>query len=141
MKLSRLAPILKALLITAAVCTGLLFLGSFLAYRTEDPDRLTAPVAYLVLFLGTAICGFLAARFRGERGLLSGASAGALYALIVITTGLIIGGIKNMLTALLLCIGMVLLAAVSGLLGLPREPSPEKLRRQARKKYLSAPPR
>ena len=130
--------ILKSFLITAAVCTALLFLGAFFAYRTVDPERLIGPVAYAVLFFGAALCGFLAARFHGEKGLLTGASAGALYALSVVVTGLILGGIRNMLLALLMCLGMVLLAAASGLLGLPRELSPDKIRRQTRKKYLSA---
>lgn len=130
--------ILKSFLITVSVCAALLLLGAFFAYRTVDPERLIAPVAYAVLFFGAALCGFLAARFRGEKGLFSGAAAGALYACSVIVTGLILGGIRNMLLALLMCFGMVALAAVSGLLGLPRELSPEKIRRQTRKKYLSA---
>jgi len=119
---------LAAAFLSAAV---LLLLFSFALARSSDPMKLLTLFAYAAMLVSAFIGGYTAVRFNGSDGLLCGALTGGLYAVLLVLVSIFIpseGG-----CGALCVLGMMLLviafSAVGGILGLPKQASPEKRRK------------
>ncbi len=122
--------ILRSIAITVPSCLLLLVLSSAALTAAPDPAAILPILAYAILVLGAAICGFLTVRFHRARGLLCGALSGAIYSSLLLIVGLALG-MENCLPAILLCIACIAVSAVFGYLALPKTPSAASVRRSA----------
>ena len=111
----RLTFILKCLLLSYLLTTGLLLLLALLLYRFELTEKVVSVCIIGIYILVTFLAGFLAEKREGSRKFLWGLLLGGLYFLILIVISLTVnqgmgevGG--NFFTVLILCCG-------SGMLG------------------------
>ncbi len=111
----RLTFILKCLLLSYLLTTGLLLLLALLLYRFELTEKVVSVWIIGIYILVTFLAGFLAGKREGSRKFLWGLLLGGLYFLILIVISLTVnqgmgevGG--NFFTVLILCCG-------SGMLG------------------------
>ena len=111
----RLTFILKCLLLSYLLTTGLLLLLALLLYRFELTEKVVSVCVIGIYILVTFLAGFLAGKREGSRKFLWGLLLGGLYFLILIVISLTVnqgmgevGG--NFFTVLILCCG-------SGMLG------------------------
>lgn len=82
----------KGLAAGVIAAAALLFIFTAVAYGTEDPDSLTAPLGYAALYLSALIAGGAASRISRETGAgaaLAGGSAGVMLLFLVIVMTLI----------------------------------------------------
>ncbi len=112
---SRITFILKCLLISYLLTTGLLLLLSLMLYRFGLSEKIVSICIIGIYIIVTFLAGFLAGKREGNRKFLWGLLMGGLYFTILIVVSLIINhGIKdisvNFFTVLMLCCG-------SGMLG------------------------
>ena len=111
----RLTFILKCLLLSYLLTTGLLLLLALLLYRFELTEKVVSVCIIGIYILVTYLAGYLAGKREGSRKFLWGLLLGGLYFLILIVISLTVnqgmgevGG--NFFTVLILCCG-------SGMLG------------------------
>ena len=111
----RLTFILKCLLLSYLLTTGLLLLLALLLYRFELTEKVVSVCIIGIYILVPFLAGFLAGKREGSRKFLWGLLLGGLYFLILIVISLTVnqgmsevGG--NFFTVLILCCG-------SGMLG------------------------
>ena len=111
----RLTFILKCLLLSYLLTTGLLLLLALLLYRFELTEKVVSVCIIGIYILVTFLAGFLAGKREGSRKCLWGLLLGGLYFLLLIVFSLTVnlgmgevGG--NFFTVLILCCG-------SGMLG------------------------
>lgn len=112
---SRFTFILKCLLISYLITTGLLLLLALMLYRFGLSEKVVSICIIAIYIIVTFLAGFLAGKREGNRKFLWGLLMGALYFIILILVSLIVNhGINavsgNFFTVLLLCCG-------SGMLG------------------------
>lgn len=112
---SRLTFILKCLLISYLLTTGLLLLLALMLYRFGLSEKIVSICIIAIYIIVTFLAGFLAGKREGSRKFLWGLMMGGLYFLILIVVSLIVnhgmGGVSGkLLTVLMLCCG-------SGMLG------------------------
>ena len=112
---SRITFILKCLLISYLITTGLLLLLSLMLYRFGLSEKIVSICIIAIYIIVTFLAGFLAGKREGSRKFLWGLLMGGLYFIILIIVSLIVNhGMKdisgNFFTVLLLCCG-------SGMLG------------------------
>ncbi|MCM1135250.1 MAG: TIGR04086 family membrane protein [Clostridium sp.] len=112
---SRLTFILKALLISYLLTTGLLLLLALMLYRFDLSEKTVSVCIIGIYIVVTFLSGFLAGKREGSRKFLWGLLMGALYFLILIVISLVVNqGMSemsgNFFTVLILCCG-------SGMLG------------------------
>lgn len=55
------------------------FIGTFVAYRSEDPTSLLTPLAYASGCAAALLCGYAGGRLYGRSGLLCGLLSGAAF--------------------------------------------------------------
>lgn len=111
----RLTFILKCLLLSYLLTTGLLLLLALLLYRFNLMEKVVSACIVGIYILVTFLAGFLAGKREGNRKFLWGLLLGGLYFLILIVISLIVnqgmGEVAgNFFTVLILCCG-------SGMLG------------------------
>ena len=111
----RLTFILKCLLLSYLLTTGLLLLLALLLYRFDLTEKVVSVCIIGIYILVTFLAGFLAGKREGSRKFLWGLLLGGLYFLILIVISLIVnqgmGEVAgNFFTVLILCCG-------SGMLG------------------------
>ena len=111
----RLTFILKCLLLSYLLTTGLLLLLALLLYRFDLTEKVVSACIVGIYILVTFLAGFLAGKREGNRKFLWGLLLGGLYFLILIVISLIVnqgmGEVAgNFFTVLILCCG-------SGMLG------------------------
>ncbi|MDE6962007.1 MAG: TIGR04086 family membrane protein [Lachnospiraceae bacterium] len=112
---SRLTFILKCLLISYLLTTGLLLLLALMLYRFDLSEKTVSICIIGIYIIITFLAGFLAGKREGSRKFLWGLLMGGLYFTILIVISLIINhGMNevsgNFFTVLTLCCG-------SGMLG------------------------
>lgn len=112
---ARITFILKCLLISYLLTTGLLLLLALMLYKFELSEKIVSICIIGIYILVTFLAGFLAGKREGSRKFLWGLLMGALYfailAVVSIVTNQGIGEIsRNFVTVLILCCG-------SGMLG------------------------
>lgn len=112
---SRLTFILKCLLISYLLTTGLLLLLALMLYRFGLSEKIVSICIIAIYIIVTFLAGFLAGKREGSRKFLWGLMMGGLYFVILIVLSLIVnhglsGVSGNLLTVLMLCGG-------SGMLG------------------------
>ncbi|MDY2699099.1 MAG: TIGR04086 family membrane protein [Lachnospiraceae bacterium] len=112
---SRLTFILKCLLISYLLTTGLLLLLALMLYRFGLSEKIVSICIIAIYIIITFLAGFLAGKREGNRKFLWGLMMGSLYFVILIVLSLIVnhglsGVSGNLLTVLMLCGG-------SGMLG------------------------
>ncbi|NBJ93781.1 TIGR04086 family membrane protein [Parablautia muri] len=112
---ARITFILKCLLISYLLTTGLLLLLALMLYKFELSEKIVSICIIGIYILVTFLAGFLAGKREGSRKFLWGLLMGALYfailAVVSIVTNQGIGEIsRNFITVLMLCCG-------SGMLG------------------------
>mgnify|MGYP001058924655 FL=1 len=112
---ARITFILKCLLISYLLTTGLLLLLALMLYKFEMSEKIVSICIIGIYILVTFLAGFLAGKREGSRKFLWGLLMGALYfailAVVSIVTSQGIGEISgNFVTVLILCCG-------SGMLG------------------------
>ena len=111
----RLTFILKCLLLSYLLTTGLLLLLALLLYRFNLTEKVVSACIVGIYILVTFLAGFLAGKREGNRKFLWGLLLWGLYFLILIVISLIVnqgmGEVAgNFFTVLILCCG-------SGMLG------------------------
>ena len=134
MKKSMLLSAIKGIGIGILVSLILLLLGNLIALNTKDPDGTASLLAHAVRLLGGFAAGFAASRFRGEKGLVTGAVAGGLYLMLLALGAVFTAGGFHLLSTLLIGVATVTASAVGGLLGLPGEKSPTAKRKAMMKR-------
>ncbi len=112
---NRLTFLLKCLLLSYLLTTGLLLLLALLLYRFDLTEKVVSACIVGIYILVTFLAGFLAGKREGSRKFLWGLLLGGLYFLILIVISLIVNqGMRevtgNFFTVLILCCG-------SGMLG------------------------
>lgn len=112
---SRLTFILKCLLISYLLTTGLLLLLALMLYRFGLSEKVVSICIIGIYIIVTFLAGLLAGKREGSRKFLWGLLMGGLYFLILIVVSLIVNqGMQevsgNFFTVLVLCCG-------SGMLG------------------------
>lgn len=112
---SRITFILKCLLISYLLTTGLLLLLALMLYRFELSEKIVSICIIGIYIIVTFLAGFLAGKREGSRKFLWGLLIGSLYFAILIVVSLVLNhGMeevsRNFFTVLLLCCG-------SGMLG------------------------
>ena len=112
---SRLTFILKCLLISYLLTTGLLLLLALMLYRFGLSEKIVSICIIAIYIIITFLAGFLAGKREGNRKFLWGLMMCSLYFVILIVLSLIVnhglsGVSGNLLTVLMLCGG-------SGMLG------------------------
>ena len=112
---SRLTFILKCLLISYLLTTGLLLLLPLMLSRFGLSQKIVSICIIAIYIIVTFLAGFLAGKREGNRKFLWGLMMGSLYFVILIVLSLIVnhglsGVSGNLLTVLMLCGG-------SGMLG------------------------
>lgn len=112
---ARITFILKCLLISYLLTTGLLLLLALMLYKFELSEKIVSICIIGIYILVTFLAGFLAGKREGSRKFLWGLLMGSLYfvilAVVSIVTNQGIGEIsRNFVTVLILCCG-------SGMLG------------------------
>ncbi len=112
---SRLTFILKCLLISYLLTTGLLLLLALMLYRFGLSEKVVSICIIGIYIIVTFLAGLLAGKREGSRKFLWGLLMGGLYFLILIVVSLIVNqGMqevsRNFFTVLILCCG-------SGMLG------------------------
>ena len=116
-----------------ALC--LLFLTSFLAQKAQDPDPILQILPHVIRTLAGCAAGFAASRMKGEKGLVTGASAGAILAACLALGAAVFGGSFRLLPAILLCLGVIGAGALGGFFGLPRAKNGAARRRAMKKRF------
>lgn len=109
----------KNTVICFALTIALLFVASWIGVITSMHEAVLDLVVGAITYISVGICGFRAARHTGNRGLLSGAIAGLIYALLLYLVGSIAFGDFSFSSssALAACIS-VLCGAFGGLVGI-----------------------
>ncbi len=112
---SRLTFVLKCLLISYLLTTGLLLLLALMLYRFSLSEKVVSVCIIGIYILITFLAGFIAGKREGNRKFLWGLLMGGLYFLILIIISLVVNhGMNtvdgNFFTVLILCCG-------SGMLG------------------------
>lgn len=124
----------KGALIGLGAALLLLLLLNFIALKGNDPDRPLTVFAYVAEGVGAAAAGFIASRLNGEQGWMVGGLAGVIYTAILLLVAVVLPGKFHFLTALLVGILLILIAAGGGILGLPGEKSRRSRRRHMMKR-------
>ena len=111
----RLTFVLKCLLLSYLLTTGLLLLLALMLYRFDLTEKVVSICIIGIYILVTFLAGFLAGKREGNRKFLWGLLLGGLYFLILIVISLIVNQgmgemAGNFFTVLILCCG-------SGMLG------------------------
>lgn len=114
---SRLTFILKCLLISYLLTTGLLLLLALMLYRFGLSEKIVSICIIAIYIIVTFLAGFLAGKREGSRKFLWGLMMGGLYFLILIVVSLIVnhgmdGVSGNLLTVLMLCCGSSMLGGM-----------------------------
>ena len=117
--LSAVKGLVAGLLITLV----LLLVGNLIALKTPDPDTVASFMAHGIRILAGFATGFAAARFRKEKGFVTGAVSGALYTAVLALGAAFMAGNFSFFSAVLLCLAVMASAAVGGVMGLPGEKS------------------
>ena len=112
---ARFTFILKCLLLSYLLTTGLLLLLALMLYRFGLSEKIVSICIIAIYIIITFLAGFLAGKREGNRKFLWGLMMGSLYFVILIVLSLIVnhglsGVSGNLLTVLMLCGG-------SGMLG------------------------
>lgn len=112
---SRLTFLLKCLLVSYLLTTGLLLLLALMLYRFGLSEKIVSICIIAIYIIVTFLAGFWAGKREGSRKFLWGLLLGGLYFLVLILVSLIVNhGVSdlggNFFTVLLLCTG-------SGMLG------------------------
>lgn len=112
---SRLTFILKCLLFSYLLTTGLLLMLALMLYRFSLSEKIVSICIIIIYILVTFLAGFIAGKKEGNRKFLWGLFMGSVYFIILLIISLIVNsGLQNtsthFLTVLLLCAG-------SGMLG------------------------
>ena len=112
---SRITFLLKSLLISYLLTTGLLLLLALFLYRFELSEKIVSICIIIIYIVVTFLAGFIAVKREGNRKFLWGLLMGVLYFTILVVVSLIVNhGMNevsgNFFTVLLLCGG-------SGMLG------------------------
>lgn len=112
---TRLTFILKCLLLSYLLTTGLLLLVALLLYRFDLSEKVVSGCIVGIYIIVTFLAGFLAGKREGSQKFLWGLLLGGLYFLILTVISLIVNhGMNevsgNFFTVLILCCG-------SGMLG------------------------
>lgn len=112
---SRITFILKCLLISYLLTTGLLLLLALMLYRFGLSEKIVSICIIGIYIIVTFLAGFLAGKREGSRKFLWGLLMGSLYFAILMIVSLVLNhGMEevsgNFFTVLLLCCG-------SGMLG------------------------
>ena len=115
---SRLTFILKCLLISYLLTTGLLLLLALMLYRFGLSEKIVSICIIAIYIIITFLAGFLAGKREGNRKFLWGLMMGSLYFVILIVLSLIVnhglsGVSGNLLTVLMLCGGSGMLGGMS----------------------------
>jgi len=123
---------LKALLVAVGSVTALLFILSYVSYKSPDPDKFLSLFAYAALLIGAVLCGAVSSRINKKDGLICGALTGALYSLLLLMGSAIcgMGDSFNPLLTLVVCAVSVLISSVFGILFVPKDSSMKKRRRE-----------
>ncbi len=114
---------LRGMAIGLAASLILLLAFNFIAMKGADPDKPLSAFAYITQALGAGASGFAAAKFSKEKGLVTGALAGVMYAFVIILGAIITKGNFSFLSAIITAVASVGIASVFGILGLPTEKS------------------
>lgn len=112
---SRLTFILKCLLLSYLLTTGLLLLLALMLYQFGFSEKIVSICIIIIYIIVTFLAGFLFGKREGNRKFLWGLLMGGIYFLVLILVSLIVNhgasGINgNFLTVLILC-------GASGMLG------------------------
>ena len=112
---SRLTFILKCLLLSYLLTTGLLLLLALMLYQFDFSEKIVSICIIIIYIIVTFLAGFLFGKREGNRKFLWGLLMGGIYFLVLILVSLIVNhgasGINgNFLTVLILC-------GASGMLG------------------------
>lgn len=112
---TRLTFILKCLLLSYLLTTGLLLLVALLLYRFDLSEKVVSGCIVGIYIIVTFLAGFLAGKREGSQKFLWGLLLGGLYFLILTVISLVVNhGMNevsgNFFTVLILCCG-------SGMLG------------------------
>lgn len=112
---SRLTFIMKCLLISYLITTGLLLLLALMLYRFNLSEKIVSICIIAIYIIVTFLAGFLTGKREGNKKFLWGLLMGTLYFAILIVISLIVNhGMNevsgNFFTVLVLCAG-------SGMLG------------------------
>lgn len=112
---SRLTFILKCLLLSYLLTTGLLLLLALMLYQFGLSEKIVSICIIIIYIIVTFLAGFLFGKREGNRKFLWGLLMGGIYFLVLILVSLIVNhgasGINgNFLTVLILC-------GASGMLG------------------------
>lgn len=115
-----LKPLLIGSAVGAVTATGLLLLSALLLYKLNLPTGAVAPMAVAAMGLGCLVGGFAAGLCAKEKGLLWGATCGALLYLILLIAGLARTGDASLGYAALKGAVMTVCSAAGGVLGVNR---------------------
>jgi len=112
---SRLTFLLKCLLLSYLLTTGLLLLLALMLYRFQLSEKVVSVCIIAIYIIVTFLAGFITGKREGSRKFLWGLLVGALYFIILVLISLgVNSGMEhtstNLLTVLMLCCG-------SGMLG------------------------
>lgn len=72
-----------SLLFTLLFALAFLVVATLIAYNTEDPGALLAPLSYAAVGCSSLFAGVSSAKLRGKQGLFMGALAGLLFIAIL----------------------------------------------------------
>lgn len=121
---SPLSPLLKPILIGmgvgAVAATGFMLLSALLVYKLSLPLGAMPPMAVAAMGLGSFVGGIAAGLSTKERGLLMGATCGALLYLILLIAGLARTGHVALGYAAVKWAVMTVCSAAGGVLGVNR---------------------
>jgi len=134
MNKSLLLSALKGLGVGIVVTLILLLVGNLIALKTPDPDTVASYLAHGIRILAGFATGFAAARFHGEKGVITGAIAGALYTAVLALGAAFMVGNFSFFSALLLCLAVIASSAGGGVMGLPGEKSGKAMRKEMLKR-------
>lgn len=121
---SPLSPLLKPILIGmgvgAVAATGFMLLSALLVYKLSLPLGAMPPMAVAAMGLGSFVGGIATGLSTKERGLLMGATCGALLYLILLIAGLARTGHVALGYAAVKWAVMTVCSAAGGVLGVNR---------------------
>ena len=118
---------LKAIGIALLITVGLLFLFTCICYQLSDPCKYSAYFSMAATFIGALSCGFLAAKFLGSKGLISGLICGLGYSALLLLMSVLLPADENAHTfaSVAILYGLVLLASsVGGYIGTHKRKDP-----------------
>lgn len=112
---NRLTFLLKCLLLSYLLTTGLLLLLALMLYRFQLSEKIVSVSIIAIYIIVTFLAGFITGKREGSRKFLWGLFMGAMYFIVLLLISLAVNrGVEqtsmNFLTVLMLCAG-------SGMLG------------------------